>query len=469
VSRSIALVLTLLLGPTASALADVVHLKNGGTISGTVVRESDDALVVRTPDGTMTVPRRNVARVEKQEPGKTLVALANERAKAGAHAEAIDLYRRAMLDPDPLVADAARAGLERLRRTQKKVEGYRDPPRTHWDLPAGVSGRPVEGRDLQEQFDRARRAIEVGDGRRAWRLLDPLVKSKPEDKVLLYLRGRAFELAGEEEDARADYLAIFGERLPRRDLSAAWLGELARRKLSPERLVLRSPGVGAGWHRTEAGHFAVYHRSASLPRWVAEDLERAYVDVLEAYAIKRRQVYVAGKIQVFLVERRELPTGGVKLNDPVHGLSLSAPDGDLRLFVALADPGDFRVRARHEIAHVLVEDVFEDLPRWVAEGAAARVEPGGVAARRSRVAALAERHRISVRRLLIGEGPGAEPERWRDHAAVLFAALARKLGPRKALKLGQALAGADRPEDALERFKLDPIKVEHAFTAELER
>ena len=42
--------------------------------------------------------------------------------------------------------------------------------------------RPIEGETLQEQFDRARRAIEAGNGLRALRLLEPLLASKPGDQ-----------------------------------------------------------------------------------------------------------------------------------------------------------------------------------------------------------------------------------------------------------------------------------------------
>lgn len=452
--------LLLLLAPLA--WADVVYLKTGGTISGTVVKESAKEVVVKTPDGKVTLPRHMIKEVVRQTTGQTLLALARERAKAGAYADAERLYLKAAEDPDAEIAAAARRGLRAMKGRIAGTKKHRVTVRNPWPLPEGVSGLPIEGDSLQIQFDRARRAIEAGDGGRALRLLRPLLDSKPDDSVLGFLVGRAHELSGAREEAKAAYLEVTGARSLNAGRPAEWLCEIARRKLSPEPLGSRSPGVGKAWRRIETRHFAVYH-TGSAPSWVAADLERALVDCLEVFELEPRRLFFAGRILVFLFdgpsERRER----VGRRPMPHAQQVIAPDGAVQSFSAYAEREFFRREVRHQVAHAVVADVFPDLAPWAAEGAARFAQPldarrklrEGVAVRR-RAGTLAPHADLWGGALARGTGP-IEQQAFDGHALAVFESLVGRLRVKPAFKLCLQLARDG--EGAFERFGLTPEEV----------
>ena len=93
--------------------ADVVHLTTGRSISGTVESESPQEVVVRTGSGRVTLPRRLVARIEREDAGRTALHEAEQRALAGDREGAAALYRRLAEGDDAEVARAARSAVAR--------------------------------------------------------------------------------------------------------------------------------------------------------------------------------------------------------------------------------------------------------------------------------------------------------------------------------------------------------------------
>ncbi len=55
---------------TAALLAETVHLKGGDVVSGRIVRESSEVVVLETPYGVLEFPRGRIARIERAVPVK---------------------------------------------------------------------------------------------------------------------------------------------------------------------------------------------------------------------------------------------------------------------------------------------------------------------------------------------------------------------------------------------------------------
>jgi hypothetical protein len=450
---------------TAQASADVVHLKTGGTINGTVVKDDEKGVVVRTPNGKVTLPRRIVVKIVRQDPGATALGLARERAKSGAYAEAQRLFEKAAKSEDKATAKSAKAELARMQRRMAKSKTRLIKPRAEWKLPEGVTGVPFDGETLQEQFDRARRAIETGDGGRALRLLKPLLASKPDAPDLQFLVARATEMHTRKVDARELYVQSLGNGFKTSKRPTTWLRELARRKLSGEKLRSRDPGVGSDWQRLETRHFAVYSLSKPEP-WVALELERAFQDTLDTFTIEAREVYFPDRVLVYLYPGPKA-RADVEGRGPLgHGSWVVAPDGPLQFFSAYANRPFFEGEVRHLVAHTVLRDIA-NLDPWAEEGAARFVEPpSGRAARRAAVRSRTQRPALSE--VLAGDLPRGESQFAQDafdaQAAVLFETLVDRLSPKKTLKLCK-LIKAKGAESALKRFKIELDDLDRLFLA----
>jgi carboxyl-terminal processing protease len=68
VKRVLVLVVAGLLLLCSAAGADVVTLRNGDRVSGTVVKEAEDSVTIETGFGTLTIPRSDIAGIEKVAP-----------------------------------------------------------------------------------------------------------------------------------------------------------------------------------------------------------------------------------------------------------------------------------------------------------------------------------------------------------------------------------------------------------------
>lgn len=73
---ALALGLALVLGAPAAVQADVVELTNGNEVKGEVVDEAADPVIVKTPDGKLSFPKRMVKKITREE---------GDQAKGGGH------------------------------------------------------------------------------------------------------------------------------------------------------------------------------------------------------------------------------------------------------------------------------------------------------------------------------------------------------------------------------------------------
>lgn len=453
-----------------AARADVVHLTTGRSVSGTIVSEDETQVVIRTPDGRVTFPRAMVRSVERQGEAQTLLALARERVRAGAFDEAEELFEQAIAAGDAQVTQQARDELQTLRGKRDRARANRRAPREPLPLPAGTGGKPVEGGSLQEQFDLAREALDRKDGLRAQRLLQPLVDGNPDDPVLRYLLGRAYELMRRDDPARAEYQRVLGREFARDGRPAAWLGELARRQVAGERLLSSSPGAGPEWKRVETLNFAIYHRFERVEDWFGKEPEDALTDVLERLEVRTRDLRLAGRIQVVMhLTAEDYQASSQLTHAAAHAARVMAPDGLLRVITAYPSREFYRTTYRHEMAHVVLYDVHPGLPGWAHEGAAQYVEPLDQRARAHALAVGARRDRLlpTAADFLSGK---VERGRTRDavrryyaQALVIFQALTELSGgPRQALRLCERIE-ADGPGPALQAARLTTDEVEAAM------
>ncbi|MBX3468118.1 MAG: hypothetical protein KF878_14700 [Planctomycetes bacterium] len=465
---SAALGLLLAAGPAG---ADVVQLTTGRTISGTIVSEDDEQVVIKTPDGRVTLPRRLVKAITRQGRGETLLAMARERATAGAHEEAERLYEQAAADPDPAVARRAREEQAAVRARREQARAHTPAPSTPLPMPDEAQGQPVEGQTLQDDLDRARHALEKGDAARARRLLENLVAASPQSPTLRYLLGRACELSRADGPAREAYQAVLGPDFRRDARPTAWLGELARRAAAGEALTADSPGVGPAWRRAESPRFAIYHPFERVEPWFTEEPEAALRDVLERLKVQERELRLSGRVQVVIYgtaddyQRAEAMTlaGG-------HAQELAAPDGRLKMIRTYPDRTLYRRTYRHEVAHLVLHDVAPGLPGWASEGAATFTEP-----LRSRAWL---RHAVVGRQqagqlpdlmtFLRGEvargGTVEDVRAYYGQAVVTFEALVQLCedSPRKALTVCRRI-GREGPERGLLSAGLSRTELQRAF------
>jgi tetratricopeptide (TPR) repeat protein len=456
------LVAILLLG---AARADVVVLKSGGTISGTVVKDTPTEVVVKTPSGKVVLPRRLVKKVVKQSGGQTLLALANERYKAGALDEARKLYQRAAKDSDPQVAARARAGLAKLGRRDAKVSRYRKAPRWPLLLPKGVTGKALEGGSLQVQFDRARRAIEDGRGQRAVALLAPMVEGHPQQGVLRYLHGRALELAGKLEPAR-EALGVAAGRSDKRPL--AWLRELARRRTSGEVLKGSTPGRSQStWKRRQTARFAFYALHEMDDSLVGSG-ESLFQEVLSALDVRVREVPLPGRIQVFVFA--DGPSLGEARRAGLPEGRRMAPDGPLWMVAATA--ARLRSALRDAIGQAAAETVFPGLPTWARVGTAELLAPAGERREHLTQARARRKRLVTFDDLISGKGSEGETatarRSFRAQAGIVLELLKEERKTlRKALKLCQKIDVLGGPVKAFARFRVSLDRVKGAYDVRL--
>lgn len=451
---------------TAPALADVVVLKSGGRISGKVVKDTPEEVVVKTPSGRVVLPRRLVKEVQRESAGETLISLAQERFKAGAVEEARRLYQRAAEDPDAKVRARAKAGLALLERRGAKIRRYRKAPRWPLKLPAGVRGDPVEGGSLQEQLDRGRRALDDGDGARALKLLGPLAEAAPKAPALRYLAGRAHELLGQDEKARE----ALQQGVLRRDFAAerplAWILELARRRLAGEELGPKSPGWSGGWRRRESERFAFYSQYAMSDALVGQG-EELFREVLTALDIRLREARFAGRIQVF-VFAEDYELGRARRAGLREGRSL-VPDGPLWTVAAVA--GQLRGPLRSAVAHSLAEAACPGLPEWAGAGVTDLVSPQPEREERLEGARLRGARRVSFDAIVAGEaqaGTSQAKAALAAQAGLILELLVKERGSlRKALHLCSKIAALGGPEPAFRRFRVDLGQLRAAYEKRL--
>jgi hypothetical protein len=466
----------------------VVHLKTGGSVTGTVVTEDSEKVVLKTPQGKLTFPRKLVKAIERQSKGETQLALARERARQGAFAVAVKLYERAAASSDKKAAEVAKSELETLRARMRK-EKKRAQARAASPWLANVKTRasknglaptlpPLWGGAFVQETVRAREvvlAIRDGDSRGAMRLLEGANEKYHQDSSYRYLMGRALEVGGRRREATKVYLGLIeGVTAANVRMPISQLNELARRSVSGparEQLSATSPGASDGWERIETPHFAIYHRFDRVDPWFADAPENALTHALKNLKIDSSELLLSGRIQVFLFENHAAyeAASGVLLAGG-HAQTRYTPDGYLRKITSYASRSLAIDTYRHEVSHTLLLELYRAMPSWAHEGAATFVErqQKRVSMRAIHMSARALGTLPQLLDFLRGDiDRGADQAAVRmfyAQASVIFEAMTLLLrGPRPALELcvrmGKSGVG---PERALAEVELTLDRLEKA-------
>ncbi|HKQ97524.1 MAG TPA: tetratricopeptide repeat protein [Candidatus Polarisedimenticolia bacterium] len=370
--RGPALLATLALalpGVPSPARADVVHLRNGATIVCDSIEERGTDLLLRQKSGVITVPRADVARIEKSAPpptgtggtsavpatlgppGSDLAAderrveflrrrIADRTAAAGGDAS-IALDRREIVARLTVLAEASLSSrrYEEARRRAEEALTY-DPSnvRVRRGLGAALIGleQPLRARTVLEQA-----------------LLD-----KPDDPDTLVVLAGALERLDRTPEAIA---ALRKSNALRPDVSVrAQIETLERHQ-----------GIDGGYRRSEAAHFSLaYDGGRTTP-----ELEGAILGYLEEqWPAAARFFDWTPREAIAVVVYPEKQFREATLTDSdVAGLydgKVRVPSGGLR---HLDDWS--RAVLRHELAHAFIAGKSGGgAPRWLHEGLAQVVE-----------------------------------------------------------------------------------------------
>lgn len=95
-----------------SAAADTVQLKDGEQLKGLVVEEYEDRVILSTADGEMPVMRKEILKVEYDDPSYTLLSMGRELERNKKFGEALSYYEKAaQLNPSLQEAKTAAIGV----------------------------------------------------------------------------------------------------------------------------------------------------------------------------------------------------------------------------------------------------------------------------------------------------------------------------------------------------------------------
>jgi len=207
--RVVVLLLALAAGP---GIADEIVLRSGGRLSGLVVEEREDTVVIEMPGGRMEIPRDRIERITREPKHEYLAREAEQSLQRGSFADAAALLRRAQAaaPDDTGVRDLLCTALLGLAR--EKLAGYaldaaeeaalevRATRPSHPEV-AGLLREIDAERELAGAYERAgRAALEAGDWQRAitklsdWRLRASREGGVPDALLARAWTGRARSL-----------------------------------------------------------------------------------------------------------------------------------------------------------------------------------------------------------------------------------------------------------------------------------
>ncbi len=374
-----------LLTLAGSAAADVVHLKNGGTIVCDRIEERGEVLVLHQGKGTIQVPRQDVLRIE---PGGG--ASGNPQPASAASPKAPRAGPIAATDPRagaavPEVAkapswfdrDAALRRVEEMKRRQGTPSLARDENRRQL---VALLTRLGEDDLARRQPDEARRhfseaiASEPHDVRARCGLAAAYLKldqdayarsvvqqallDAPDDPELNLLLGQVAERQDRPEEALAAWQKSFAAR-PSPELGR-WIETLRRQH-----------GIEQNYGRSEAAHFVVRYDGeqtrSELESSILEELERQYATLSRTFDYMPPQSIVV----IIYPERAfyEATLAGPDVAGLYDG-KIRMPAGGLHLLDAEA-----RATLLHELAHAFITGKSGSAaPRWLQEGLAQWIE-----------------------------------------------------------------------------------------------
>jgi tetratricopeptide (TPR) repeat protein len=153
----LALTLSFLLACAGVAGGDVLHLTNGNSLRGEVVREEGDTVLLATPKSLLTVPKADIASIERETAADTLRGQVEEALAAHHYDQALELLRGALgehpTDPKlrPLFLSATVGRIRAL-----VVAGRYDEAASALDTAsaAGLAAREID--EARAELDRSR-------------------------------------------------------------------------------------------------------------------------------------------------------------------------------------------------------------------------------------------------------------------------------------------------------------------------
>ena len=203
--------LLLLAGPVPSARADIIHLRNGSQITGTVVEESGGILKVDIGGGIMTLRRSEVLYIERESGTERLLSGAKALSSAGRLREAMEKLEEARrhgatsetvlgLQVEFLKIEASRleaAGrfaeaLKTLARAKRL-----DPADT--DIARWLDRLENSRSQMTRVFDEATRAMKAGDYLRAVEVYERALRDFPGSRSVIQPElARAYRFAADK-------------------------------------------------------------------------------------------------------------------------------------------------------------------------------------------------------------------------------------------------------------------------------
>ena len=344
------------------AFADVVHLKNGGTIACDSIEERGPDLVLKQGKGVIVVPRTDVLRIEKTSPARDAPPAGPAPGSPGKGAAG--------------GAPAAPSIDELKRRIEASPVASAENRRQLVGLLCTAGEKALDARQADEarrffqdalQYDpknlRSRRGLTA-----AWLLSgQPAMAETTARQALL------------DSPNDADLNLLLGEALLRLDRQAEAIAALeasqAIRPSAPLReqieTLRRQQSVDGGYKRSEAARFTV----AWDGERTAPDLEAEILAFLEAQYPELALLFdydPPDPVPVIVYPAQDFYAATLADRD-VAGLfdgKVRVPIGGLKRL----DP-DARVVLRHELAHAFIAGKSRNLcPRWLHEGLAQWVE-----------------------------------------------------------------------------------------------
>ncbi len=367
-----------LYGP-AAALADVIHLKNGGTILADSYEERGENLIVRQGKGTIVVPRADVERIEKGPPGPPPPAApaggAPDRAAApgapapspagprpGADGPAREEIERRIAELERLIRDYPLSRAENTRQIVALLNllGARAYNARDYDgaLARFRQALGYEAHDARAQHGLAATYFSQGQDIYARSALEQAIFDHPEDPDLQVLLGDVYNSQERPEDALAAWQKAYA--LKPTDAVKARIEKLRREH-----------AVDSDYRLSEAAHFTLkYDGERAGP-----DLGGEIVSCLEAQfttLVNRFDYFPRQPIVVILYPRRQFYEATLAESN-VAGLY----DGKIR--VPIGGLQQLNPEARntllHELAHAFIAGKSHGTaPRWLHEGLAQQIE-----------------------------------------------------------------------------------------------